>query len=312
MKKYLICSAIVCAVLALFSGCESDNDSSEPATAIEMITTDITGSETTVVTATSASAVKTTTAATTTAEPMTENTTDSKTYAHRFEMMNTAFKTKSVPQRFYEKYETDPESVPERARKAIEENREMYGTPTYWCVDQETGNLFVCVVYNTGTVFLRDYAVYRIDTKTSEVFSCGDMAGVFKDEIPSVNPILQDAYGLFVVGGKPIFGTYDGLFLADEETDRIEVIDRRFEPQAGDLFIASDKVLFRTAECYEDGVSVRMGVYDLNTKSLSWVEEFPDVEKQYAGEYIMWYFENSDLSIEGEEGGEQKLIFEWD
>lgn len=316
MKKYLICSALVCASLALFGGCESSNESSEPSSSVE--TSLVTGTETTEAETAATTTTKTTTATdtkakttATTAELTTEKTTGSESYAHRFEMMNTAFKTKSVPQSYYEKYETDPESVPERARKAIEENREMYGTPAYWCVDHETGNIFACVAYNIGTVFLRDYAVYRIDTKTGETFSCGDMSGVFKEKIPPVNPLLSEAYGLFAVGGKPVFGTYDGLFLGDEETDSIEVIDSGFEPQAGDMFIAGDKVLFRTAECSEDGVSVRMGVYDPNTKSLSWVDEFPDVERQYAGENLMWYFENSDLSIEGEEGGEQKIIFEW-
>ena len=133
MKKLQLYSAIVFASLALFSGCSDKAESSVPLLSDGTVTTAVT--ETTETTRTTESAV-TTTIMTTPAsitEDATETTSESVTFTHRYEIMNTAFRTRSVNERCLKIYEGNPEYLPENVLKAIEEGREVYGTVQRRC-----------------------------------------------------------------------------------------------------------------------------------------------------------------------------------
>ncbi|MBP0973606.1 MAG: hypothetical protein J5851_06850 [Oscillospiraceae bacterium] len=307
MKKRLLTAALLLAAM-LYTGCAAAQTASEPAMTEPMTETAAPTTEPLPET-TEASTVPTETTEAAT-EPVTEETTEETAelttepihFANRLEVMKSAFETRPVPDHCFNR---DPEDLTPQVRKAIEEDRGMYGRVCCWCIDRETGDVYVCLNYS-AIQFNRfeDYAFYRIDGSSGEVNAICDAD--WMKENRGVSTIGEDAYGLYWVGGKLLFASYGGFYQIEQDGEFV-MVDGDWEPQGGYGLIGKDTVkLAGMSGVYE---------YDPRTGSKTPLEEYSGEGVMVSiNEYLMRPTPQlqEQVLFEGENGTDQKVIFEWE
>lgn len=278
-----------------------------------MSETETTEAETTKTTAT---AVMTTTVTTTVAaEITTETATESRTFAHHYEIMNTAFKTRPVNEKCLGIYASDPDRLPENVRKAIEENREVYGSVKKWCVDEDNNCIYARVHYGLKRSYAKDLAIYRIDMNSGEAFWCCDTAGPDEDVTGPFVPEdgFGDVFTFQIIGGKLIYEPFSGLYYVDEESHSLVVIEPPCNTQAKTISLIDDKLYIHSCNTKDGQEDILNEVYDPKNDTLTPFDDFSKLDPStYINNSWIDWFDNSNLIYEGETGDEHKIIFEWD
>lgn len=305
-NRILIATGILSALL--LTGCSDDRTLLEESESSESIV--VTTAVTTSITTTAAETTATTTVTTaSTATSSTTSTTMSET--HHVEIMNTDFRTRPVPERYYQ-YSID--TVPDRPRKAIDEGREMLPDIEAWCIDHNNNCVYVCLNYGNEYSGFSDYSFYSIDGQTGEVtFLCDSKP---QSDVPNPMPQSEDSYGVYRIGEKLIFGSYNGLYLIDEENHEFVPIVESWNPQSGIAYISKDgeKLIIDSAVRNENNNTIERSIveYYPRTNTLTKLDDFSNTnEFSFIGDYLFGQNDTEKLSIEGESGEVQKLIFEW-
>ncbi len=330
MKKIQLYSVVACAALTLFCGCIDKSQNSDPTLTAEIttvaessVTTAVsTVAETTEITTTTNTTTITTSASTevytTKPEESTVTTTEARIFEHHYEIMNTAFRTRPVNERCMKLYEEQSEYLSENVRRAIEENREVYGNVKKWCVDKNTNCIYALVGYDLKWAFNLDLSIYKIDMNTGEVSWVCDTAE--PDDDVSSGPLVpessyQHVYVFTEVYGKIIYDPYNGLYYVDEENHCLQSIEPNYCQQCDFTALSDNKMYIRYRDDTDEEKRLIKEVYDPQTNILEPTEldAYKDFEPNTHILNVMneRYYHNSALSYEGDINAEHKIIFDW-
>ena len=330
MKKIQLYSVIACAALTLFCGCIDKSQGSDSSLTTEIttvtespVTTAVsTAEETTKITTAISTSIETTiTTATSTEvhttepEETTVTTTEARVYEHHYEIMNTAFRTRPVNKRCIYLYEKQSKAIYDNVRGAIEENREVYGQVTKWCVDEVNNCIYTLVAYNRKCAFDMDLAIYKIDLNTGDISWVLDTAGPDEDRYPTTYK-ESDVDVFLMAYGKLIYIPQHGVYYADEENHCLQVIEQRYCILTDDIVPFENKLYIDYSVHPENSYVIHMNeVYDPTTHELDQtdinVREDFDNSGTILNLYCDW-LNYSSLKFEGDTSGEHKIIFEWD
>ncbi|MBR3534327.1 MAG: hypothetical protein IKN85_00725 [Oscillospiraceae bacterium] len=333
MKKVQLYSVIACTALTLFCGCINKNQSSDSSLTAEITTVTETPVTTAISTVTETTEIETTiktsiettitTAASTevhTTEPeeTTVTTTEARVFEHHYEIINTAFRTRPVNERCMKLYEEQSEYLSENVRRAIEENREVYGTVKKWCFDKNTNCIYALVGYDLKWAFNLDLSIYKIDMNTGETSWVCDTAE--PDDDVSYGPLApessyQNVYVFMEVYGKIIYDPYNGLYYVDDDNHCLQSIEQRYSEQANCIALSDNKMYIQCTDDTNGEFIPIKEVYDPRTNTmeptaLSASRDF-DQSRLIMNIMLDRYYHNSTLSYEGNINGEHKIIFDW-
>ena len=319
MQRNLFCAALAAALL--LTGCGNAETPSDASSAAETVpaaaeTTETvpetTAAETTEAVPETTAPVTTLTPAETTFSGTTGTTEPALAYEHRIALMNTDFPTRPVPEQYLKA--ADPEKLPAVVRKAIAENRAILGSFFACRLSRERNCLYVCMSYGSDDSLFRDHGFYLVDLNTGKNTYICDA----ENHKPLPEPVAgaEDSYGMICLGGKLIIGSYCGFYLIDDARSESVPLDVNWEPLAGSAYINGDHLLMRSVKISEETheYDIRVSEYDPHTNTVTELDVMPDTfgMTPYA-DYAVYPWRTSDgrMTVEGESGSEQKLIFEW-
>lgn len=304
MKRYLM---ILLTGALLLSGCGKQ----EPAAVQEAVTTAVTETtclpaattaeklQTTIPKTTETFAVTTVSTTSPEAAEPTATTERPAVFRHAYALSNTALGTRPVPEKYLD---TDAEHIPRRAASAISEGREMVGDCGSCCADPERDCLYICMYYglNYDDSAKYDYTLFRLDADGT-VTECCDFDSV------------RDVYKMFVLKGRLMLATYHGFYYIDTETGDVITVDEKNEPLGGSLLCTNDRVYLITPDDAADETGAFYRMYDPAANTLTEItsEQIPD-EAQTLYEYSQNDEPRVRISTDGERGGIQNYIFEWE
>lgn len=297
MKKSILLIASVSAI-ALLTACGTGkkNADSSSVNEAEVTTTYATNDTSMVTTSTTTSLITslTTTATTASSEATASETTaatEPKEYTHKFEIMNTAFGTRLEPK------------ISEEELSAF-----LYS----FCVAEDNRYLFACVRYGNEETAERsnNYSLYRIDLETEEVLFCGETYDVWDNGF--VPHLYSDYYGLYALGEKAALFTYNGVYVGDEVTHKLVTVVDKWNAEGCTAYIGSTRFVTTYPLDHNPDSKIKVYDYDAVTNTITIHDNFPkDFEGRLCGEILLVRSDNQRHTTVGEEGGEQKIIFEW-